>query len=144
MVVSFLFSYKVLSQAFNDNITTDFAVVSKKALDLVAEIIEKSKKSCYIRATSQAVDKICNELNNEQGLRLRAFIEEERTTQGVNNFDPVTSTTESAKSLSRMGPTIVVVHDEHKNDIHKNPRIKKILPKSIGKSMKEKGDKEEL
>jgi len=87
MTVSFLISHKVLNDAFNKEIKSDFAIVCENVLDKLGNLFNFEKIELWI--SSQVYNKLESSkcLDYDQIIRLRAFFKEEKTTQGTSSFD---------------------------------------------------------
>lgn len=126
MVFSVLFSYKVVSIALNKNITTDFSIVSRKVIDIITNMWEKYSWEMWL--SSQAIDKIGNEINYDQKIRFERFFNKESTTQGVVGYSPENSHYESAKSLSLKGIVIVITEESDTVMVPRDSRILALSP----------------
>ena len=127
MGVNFLFSYEPVSKALNENIKTDFALVSRECIQNIGEITS-DVSDCDLWLTGQARDKIRDQLNFDQQIRFLSTFKEENKTRGVSGFNITSSITESAKVLSYMGNVLVIVPEEEKSFVPNSSRIITITP----------------
>ena len=131
MGVSFLVSFKILTKALTTETSEEIAA-AKKTIDFIGDLYNEYDQ-CTIWATVQAKKKIIEALSPEPQKRFDGFFQGEPTTADVAAFDHDSSISESAKNLSRQGPTVVIVDDQEKSTIPKNQRIIAISPEEFNK-----------
>ncbi len=131
MPISFLFSHKVMNEAFSSR-NDPFTVVSRQAIDKASEVFQ-DHDGCCLYTPTQVYHCIRNILTSEQQARFENAVNTESTTQGVNGYNPETIDTlwESAKSLSLTSYTIIISHEDEKANLELkelNKRIKVVGP----------------
>ena len=131
MPVSFLFSNKVMNEAFSSR-NEPFAVVSRQAINKASEIFQ-DYDGCFSYTPTQVYHSIRGILDSEQQVRFENAINIEGTTQGVAgyNADTINTLWEASKKLSLTSYTITIVENSEKIEIEQkdlNKRIKAISP----------------